>query len=165
MDSQYGSWPSALYWLWFLAFVEWIAMAFVVAYVARQKGRSGEKWLAAAMLFSPLFAILCLCALPVVRTVPMSVPDRTPATNPAPVGEQTAPDVPAVVIADYQKLMDGVPEAMRLAQERWGKWGSARVLSGRCQVGVVTSGYGFEVRGDGTTWQGAFEDATSRPQS
>jgi len=43
----------------------WLASAcFVVAYVAEQKARSGAAWFFVALLFTPVFATLCLAALP-----------------------------------------------------------------------------------------------------
>ena len=44
----------------------WVLASAVVAYVAIEKGRSGIAWLVVALVLSPLFAVLCLAALPSV---------------------------------------------------------------------------------------------------
>jgi uncharacterized membrane protein HdeD (DUF308 family) len=44
----------------------WVLASAVVAYVAIEKGRSGIGWLLVALVLSPLFAVLCLAALPSV---------------------------------------------------------------------------------------------------
>lgn len=39
--------------------------SFIVAYIARKKGRgSGVGWFLVSLLFTPVFAVLCLIALP-----------------------------------------------------------------------------------------------------
>lgn len=47
-----------------LILVVWFLLSFTVGYVAEQKGRSGPGWFFFAMVLSPLFAILCVMALP-----------------------------------------------------------------------------------------------------
>jgi hypothetical protein len=44
--------------------VVWLVACGVVAYVATQKRRSGFGWFMWAFLLSPLFAVVCLAALP-----------------------------------------------------------------------------------------------------
>jgi hypothetical protein len=42
----------------------WFGLAFLIAYVAKEKHRDGASWMLIALVFSPLLALLALCALP-----------------------------------------------------------------------------------------------------
>jgi hypothetical protein len=44
----------------------WVLASAMIAYVAIEKGRSGPAWFLVALVLSPLFAVLCLAALPSV---------------------------------------------------------------------------------------------------
>lgn len=56
--------------------VLWILVSVLVGFVASAKGRSAVGWFFISLMFSPLIALLALCAVPDKRSVYLTVRER-----------------------------------------------------------------------------------------
>ena len=60
--------------IFLFALFAWVGGAVMVSYATGERGRSSGSWFLLAFFFSPLLAVVCLCATPIRQERPQERP-------------------------------------------------------------------------------------------